>query len=310
MAVVPPILEGVLYALKGDVVEQLGGHANIPLFMLARAYRAADRDCGICFEYAVHDALNRQVPEVTERVHDALANHCHVPGANISSILLGLEKAGALNLIDTAKERLTDDSRLMHGSRGQPARLKRHIDSIAAAFRKKGLETALPSSIQGLWKADLFVGSTDRDRWVGTTIKINPAHLEGAAGLRIGIVPAGDGQQDAIRHDAQRNLVVCPLPYDGAFVEVFYVGWQVVKLFLAADARVPAPGTLPRITQRQVAQFLADRRDAPVVEVIAALRALAQPELIETAPHDAELVSRRGDNPELETGAVVAPVPR
>ena len=71
-AVVRPILTGVLYALKDDIVRQAGGRANISLAMLARLYRAGDGDCGICFEYAVHDAMRRGDPRVIERVNDAI----------------------------------------------------------------------------------------------------------------------------------------------------------------------------------------------------------------------------------------------
>lgn len=222
-AVVRPILEGLLYALKEDVVQEVGGHQDVKLKLLPRLYRPGDRDCGICFEYAVHDALSNGEATVLERVHDAV-RQCGVPGSGASSILFGLEKTGALNLINTAKERLTDESSLLAGNRGRPAKLKRHIDSIAAAFRKKDVREALPWSISGLWKADLFVGYTDSDRWVATTVKINPAQLEGAPGLRIGIVPAREGSDDSIRRDEMRNLIVCPLPYDHAFMEIFYEG--------------------------------------------------------------------------------------
>jgi hypothetical protein len=71
---------------------------------------ASDVDCGICFEYAVHDALNRNESSVTERVHEAMKVLCGVPGSSPASILFGLEKKGALNLIDTVKERLTEAS--------------------------------------------------------------------------------------------------------------------------------------------------------------------------------------------------------
>ena len=187
-AVVRPILEGILYALKGDVVVQVGGHKSITLDLLARLYRPGDRDCGICFEYAVHDALLRGEQDVCERIIDAL-KMCKLSGHTPSSILFGAEKTGALNLINTAKEKLTDDPRLMAGTRGQPIRLKRHIDSLAAAFRKRGIGEDLPSSISGVWKADLFVGISAQDRWLATTIKINRAKLEAAQGLRIGIIP-------------------------------------------------------------------------------------------------------------------------
>lgn len=309
-AVVRPILEGVLFALKGDVVAEVGGYDRVKLKILPRLYRPGDRDCGICFEYAVHEALNRAEPSVLERIHDALTVHCQVPGSAPASILFGLEKAGALSLIDTAKEKLTDESRLLAGIRGQPAKLKRHIDSIAAAFRKKEARDALPWSISGLWKADLFVGYTDADRRVGTTVKINPAHLEGARGLRIGIVPAREGRSDAIRHDAARNLVICPLPHDGAFMEVFYQGWGVVQQFMAADAQLPNEVSLPRQAERQVARYLEDRREFSVLEVIDALGPLAQPELLETQERDAALVSRRETPVEVETGTVLAPMAR
>jgi hypothetical protein len=187
---------------------------------------------------------------------------------------------------------------------------KRHIDSIAAAFRRRDVRDALPWSISGLWKADLFVGYTDSDRWVATTVKINPQQLEGARGLRIGIVPAAQGRDDRIRRDDGRNLVICPLPYDGGFVEVFYRGWAVAKQFIAADARLPREVNLPGAADRQVARFLEERRDFPVVDVIDALGPLAQPELLRTQEQDADLVSRREARPDVEIGAVVAPLAR
>lgn len=79
-AVIRPILEGVLYALKTDVVAEIGGYENIKLKMLPRLYRPGDRDCGICFEYAVHDALNRNEPSVLERLDNAMTAYCNVPG--------------------------------------------------------------------------------------------------------------------------------------------------------------------------------------------------------------------------------------
>jgi hypothetical protein len=308
-AVVRPILEGLLYALKQDVVEEAGGYQGALLRMLPRLYRPGDRDCGICFEYAVHDALIREDDAVMERVHDAV-RECNVMGGQPSSLLFGLEKSGALNLINTVKERLTDESTLLAGIRGRPAKLKRHIDSIAAAFRRSEARAELPSSISGLWKADLFVGYTDSDSWVATSVKINANQLEGARGLRIGVVPAREGRDDAIRRDEARNLVICPLPYDGSFMEVFYRGWVIVKQFIAADANVPPAANLPGLPERQVARLLEERREFPIIAVIDALRPLAQPGLLQTEQQPATLVSRRESNPEVETGAVVAPMPR
>lgn len=305
-AVVRPILEGVLYALKQDVVAEVGGYEDVKLKMLPRLYRPGDRDCGICFEYAVHDALNRAEATVLERLEDAM-KLCRVPGSAPASILFGLEKSGALNLIETVEQKLTDDSRLLTGFQSQPPKLKSYIARIARAFRKQDDRDALPWSMSGLWKADLFVGHTDRDRWVATTVKINPLHLEGARGLRIGIVPAREGPRDTVRRDDARNLVICPLPHDGAFMEVFYQGWGVVQQFMAADANLPSQAKLPRQAERQVARYLADRREFAVLEVLDALGPLSQPELLQTQKHEAALISQKA-HVSLETEAVVAPI--
>ncbi len=279
------------------------------LKMLPRLYRPGDGDCGICFEYAVHDALMRGDSMVVDRVDDVLSTHCRIIGQEIGSILFAVEKAGVNRLIDTAATMLTSESLLMYGSRGRPVRLRRHLADVAEAFRKRKSPPRLPQSISGLWKADLFLGKTDSDRWVGTSVKINPVQLEPARGLRVGIVPSREGASDAPFKDEQRNLIVCPLKHDGDFMEVFYNGWQVVQQFIAADARVPREVALPRPPQRQVARYLAERREYPVRDVIEALAPLSQPELLDTRERDAGLVvTRRGAEPEVST--VLAPLPR
>ncbi|MEE5107214.1 hypothetical protein V2J92_21960 [Pseudomonas alliivorans] len=281
-AVIRPILQGLLFALKRDVVEQAGGIQGLPLFMLPRVYRPGAGDCGICFEYAVHDAITRKDPLVVERVHDSLTKFCGVPGSDTASILFGAEKTGALQIIGSPGHLLTDHSRVLSGSRAQPAKLKQYIQDLTDAFRRQKVREQLPSSIAGLWKADLFLGNRDSDRWVGTTVKINRAHLEGAPGLRIGIVPAQYGRGDGIKMDDGKNLVVCPLPYDAAFMEIFYSAWVIVQSFLHADAKVPAPAFLPLGSHRIVAQLLEQRREFSVLEVVDSMGPIAQPGLLQT----------------------------
>jgi hypothetical protein len=93
-------------------------------------------------------------------------------------------------------------------------------------------------------------------------------------------------------------------------MEVFYQGWVVVQQFIAADANVPSEVRLPRLAERQVARYLADRREFGVLDVLDALGPLSQPELLMTQEHQAELISRREVASEIETGAVVAPIAR
>ena len=304
-AVVRPILVATLHALKTEVVAEAGGVEDVKLKMLARLYRPGDGDCGISFEYAVHDAMRRNDPVIVDRISDALSRHCRVPGDEPASILFGLEKTGAEQLIDTASSILTADSALLYGTRGRPVKLRRHLNSIAAAFRRPQARKSLPQSISGLWKADLFLGHSDADRWVGTSVKINRSHLEPARGLRVGIVPTRQGASDRLERDERKNLVICPLPHDGSFMEVFYRGWGVVQQFIAADAQLPSEVALPMPADRQVARYLSERRDFPVTDVVDALSPLAQPELLKTQTHDAQLVLTRGAA--LETGVVLAP---
>jgi hypothetical protein len=283
MAVVAPILQGLLFGLKQEVIAACGGVEKMPLLMLPRAYRPGSGDCGICFEYAAHDAINRKVPSVIERVAESLKKYCRVPGNETASILFGAEKTGALQVIGSPINLLTDESRILTGTQAQPPKLKQYIGMLTDAFRRSAQRGFLPSSISGLWKADLFLGNRDSDRWVGTTVKINRAHLEGAAGLRIGIVPARYGAGDAISIDESKNLVICPLPYDGDFMELFYTGWTIVQQFLAADAKVPPAAALPIGSHIMVAKFLEERRNFPVLDIIQAMRPMAQPGLLQTA---------------------------
>jgi hypothetical protein len=101
-------------------------------------------------------------------------------------------------------------------------------------------------------------------------VKINPSALEPAKGLRFGIVPTR-GDHDSPFKDDERNLVVCPLPWDGDFMDIFYRAWWAVLYFIEADAREPRAGRLPYPAQRQIVQLLEAHRDAPVLEVIEAL---------------------------------------
>jgi hypothetical protein len=307
-AVVRPILRGILFGLRGENVRALGGIENVSLFALADMRSPGDGDTGICFEYAVHDAMERCEPVVVERVFDAL-RRCSIDGETVSSILFGVEKAGAQQLIETASDRLTDDSALMSGSRGRPVKLKRHLTGIATAFRTRTAEQTLPRSIQGLWKADLFLGSADVDRWVGTTVKITPRRLESARGLRIGIVPTRQGRSDAVRLDEDRNLVICPVPYDGSFMEVFYVAWRIVMAVLASHAQMPSEDLLPTPVEREVARLLVQRRESTVLTLIDTLAVFSQPNLLRTEEEVAEVARLGNVEWTTTTSGILAPVP-
>lgn len=306
-SVIIPILKGILYSLKRDVVLQVGGYDKINLSLLSRLYREGDGDCGICFEYAVHDAIVHNNPDVLERIDTALVKFCKIKHGDPTSILLGAEKSGAMQLIDSITEHLTDNSYLLTGNVGQPVKLKKHIQGVLNAFRKPSEREKLPNSINGLWKADLFVGKTEPDKWVGTTVKINPKQLENARGLRLAIVPAKQGSKDTIYQHETKNLIVCPVPYDESFMEIFYRGWLAIKYFLNSDSRLPKESLLPMGADRFVCKFLEDRRDYPVIDILEAMDVVKQPHLLTVEEREAKIET--GDEiKDISIRQIVAPL--
>lgn len=262
-SVIHPILYGLAMTLKQDIVKQVGGYDKISLELFTRLYEPGDGDCGICFEYAVHDAIINKNQDVLERIESALSKFCRIKGDIPSSILFGAEKSGQLQFIDSVMEHLTEDSILLTGNKGQPIKLKRHINGVVSAFRKPQDREKLPSSINGLWKADLFVGNTNIDKWVGTTVKINPKQLESARGLRLGIIPCRQGKNDKIYKHETKNLIVCPVPYDQSFMEIFYEGWIIIKKFILARGNMPKEIDLPSGLDRLVCKELVARKKIP-----------------------------------------------
>jgi hypothetical protein len=297
-----PVLKGVLLALQRDRVERLGGYEKITLTDLAREYREGSGDCGICFEYAVHDSLLAKDATVYSLLSNVLNDYCGIK-TGAESILFGAEKSGGISLIDTSQSLVTHESRILSGKIGQPAKLKKQWDTIKKALRDTKARDRLPTSIKGLWKADLFLGSSHEGRWVGTTLKLNKGDFQGAAGLRLGIYPETRKGEGPTRDDSN-NLVLCPLPYDANFMETFYSSFFAVKQFLLADAKVPKPVALPNSSDRFVAQQFEDRRDFTVLEIIEAMYPMGQPDLT------AESVVGSARDDTVAPLDAVAPVPR
>jgi len=287
IAVMRPILASVLHSLGNEVVEALGYQArdlsrgNIPLHLLGRLRSEGDGDVGIAFEYAIHEAIRSGNQDVTERVADALKK-CRIKEGAPASIFFAIEKSGSERLISTETDLITENSRALSGKQGQPIKLKNHLSVLAAAFRRPTTRPSLPQSIRGLWKADLFLGSSVPDHWVGTTVKTNPRHLEGATGLRIGIVPSKSGSSDAVTLDETRGLVICPVPHDGSYMQVFYETWRIAQVLMRTDFETPTESQLPSPEDREVARVFSQRRKFTIATVIEDTEAFAQPKLLAT----------------------------
>lgn len=305
-SVIHPILYGLAMTLKQDIVKQVGGYDKISLELFTRLYEPGDGDCGICFEYAVHDAIINKNQDVLERIESALSKFCRIKGDIPSSILFGAEKSGQLQFIDSVMEHLTEYSILLTGNKGQPIKLKRHINGVVSAFRKPQDREKLPSSINGLWKADLFVGNTNIDKWVGTTVKINPKQLESARGLRLGIIPCRQGKNDKIYKHETKNLIVCPVPYDQSFMEIFYEGWIIIKKFILARGNMPKEIDLPSGLDRLVCKELVARKKFPILDVLEVLKNMGQPHLMYIEEAEAFITSKTKET--MKINKIIAPM--
>ncbi len=277
-----PVLEATLGSLARERANRFGGYKAVTLADLARETREGMGDAGICFELAVHQAIEGRNHLIHPLISDVLDRHMGIK-ENADSILFGPEKNHVIPILESTQNALTEESRVWVGNRGQPPKLKRYIPQIINAFRRNEARNKLPRSISGIWKADLFLGGKTIDRWLGTTVKINPDQLVGAQGLRVGIYPKRNAG-DAPRLDDNLNLLRIPLPYDGAFMEAFYKAFFLIRAFLRADARVPPEIALPDAEDRFVTRELEQRRDFAASAVMDVLRDMAQPKLLRSEP--------------------------
>ena len=307
VAVTRPIINGVVQSIGAEYVKSFPTRGDIPLYMIGRLRKESDGDIGVAFEYAIHEAIQKRTGSVTDRVSDAL-KLCNIRRGDPASILFAIEKQGAKQLISTDLDLITDSSRALSGRRGQPVLLKKHLNQLAAAFRRPTTRPNLPQSINGLWKADLFLGSPEPDHWVGTTVKINLSRLESAAGLRIAIVPAQPGRSDRVYLDGSKQLVVCPVPHDQSFMETFYEGWRLIQSLCASDFNMPAPAAVPSSLLREVAKVYVERRLFSVADVLEATAAFAQPHLLETSTESVTSTAFQADV-RPETSTVLGPFP-
>ncbi|WP_407279224.1 hypothetical protein U5817_24890 [Aromatoleum evansii] len=286
------ILRAMLYSSNRNMITALGGPEKITLEQLARVYQEGTGDFGICFEYALHDSIRARHSSIYPIIEDVLHSFCKIKG-NPESILFGIEKNGNLNVVETARNSLTDDARVLAGKVGKPPFLKHRVAVLERAFRSVKHRDRLPQSISGLWQADLFLGSPTAEQWVGTTLKVNREELKQAPGLRVGIFPSKT--KEGPKRDEAKNLIICPLPYRSDFMVLFGASFQIAKQLMHANANMPKAPALVYEDDLAVAEWLSARRKFPVMAILEALHPLMQPGLIK-ADQSAESVAANNVN--------------
>jgi hypothetical protein len=307
VAVTGPVIAGVLRSVSVEVTNTFGERDRLPLKMLGRLRKEGDGDCGIAFEYAVHDAVVSREPLIAGRVADALSK-CGVADGP-SSILFAIEKSGAQELISTEPGLVMENSPVLLSEGGRPVGLREHLSAIGAAFRLPDAFLNLGQSIRGLWKTELFLGSAELDRWVSAAVHTNPSTLAGAKAPRIVIVPRLPGHSDAVRLDDQKNIVICPVPHDGSFIRIFREGWRIVQALCSRNFEMPRDSDIPNPLHREVARIFVERREFPIVDVLEAIRKFAQPGLLTTSTETVSNVPF-GTTAAPATSTIITPVAR
>jgi hypothetical protein len=314
VAVTGPVIAGVLRSVSSDGPAAFGDRGRLPLKLLGRAGQETAGDCGIAFEYAVHEAVISGAPTVVERITDALGK-CGISGGDPASILFAVEKSGAQQLISTEPGLVSGNSPVLLSEGGRPVGLREHLSAMGAAFRRPSTQPSPAHSIRGRWRADLFLGTAQADRWVATSVNAGLADLPPGPGPRIAIMPwsngsnGSNGHSDAVRLADHGDVAICPVPQDGSFVQIFHEGWRIVQLLCARDFEMPGPDDVPNPLHREVARIFVERREFPVVDVIEAIKKFAQPGLLTTTR---EVVP---DVPFATTAApatstIITPIPR
>jgi hypothetical protein len=92
---VVPILEATLFSMNRERVNRLGGYEKMTLWDVAREGREGAGDSGICFEWAVHDAIATRNPLIHPLASEVLTDFCGISGDS-DSILFGPEKDGVI----------------------------------------------------------------------------------------------------------------------------------------------------------------------------------------------------------------------
>jgi hypothetical protein len=87
-------------------------------------------------------------------ISEALEKFCGLRGG-VESILFGPEKRGFSELLDSAEGLLTEDARVLTGSKGAPL-LKKNLPSIVSAFRDSETRSTLRRPSQGFGKPIFF----------------------------------------------------------------------------------------------------------------------------------------------------------
>jgi hypothetical protein len=132
-AMVSPVIDATLHSLAHDRIERLGGIDKVTLHDVAREFRDGSGDAGICFEYAVHEAIATKNELIYPLTSEVLEDFCKIQGG-ADSILFGPEKDGLIPILESVQDALTDESIVYVGNKGRPPQTPQVYSSDSSSF--------------------------------------------------------------------------------------------------------------------------------------------------------------------------------
>ena len=255
---VAPVIEATLYSLRRDRVERLGGYDHVDLEDLqpSRWRRAT----------AMPESASSTPSTRRSRTRTRSSTRLQRSPGGVLRYRRRIRRRSCSGRRRTARSRsssrfrsaLTEDSRVLCRQPWTTGEAQRVYPADRSGVPAERGAKQAARSISGLWKADLFLGNPDSEKWVGTTVKSNANGLVGAQGLRIGIYPKVNAK-DAPRKDDDLRLIRLPLHTTESSWSCSGSRSSSVGAFFRARGKVPPPISLPDAEDRFVTGELAQR---------------------------------------------------
>ncbi len=303
-ALVGSILTDCASSISADVgAEEI--RTQYTLDRIAREFGRLRVDCGLSFEYAVHDALRRSEGGVAERVSGALREYCGLTGTVPASILFGVGKNRGAGLVDTPKHLIAAGSTVKQlvGGAGKFAPMASWIERCADCFHSEG-EFHLPTSIRAYWRPRLLLGYADQGVWVPSSFI---QHSSVDLGLHVLLTPLNQDAGGQVRRE-DFQVVVCPIPVDGGFLSVFRRAWRCVRTLLAPDRNKHLAKPVIDPVDAELEGLLGSRRDRSLDELLVSLTSVGATSCFGLETRHVDYVNL-GMQP-IALGTILAPVAR
>lgn len=237
------------------------------------------------FEWAVHEAITGKEPLVLDPLAHAIKKASpKMVGSDPTSLMFGYERAKYLGFLDAVVDSAGVDPYLLPEGSGRPFRFG---PWVALAAKGESAETRLSDRIKKIWKTDLFVSCTGRERYIAATVKSSFALLEGGRGLRIGIVPESTSNQHkpGVHYSEDHKLWLVTLPDPNGFTGLFNDAYNSVARAVCTLGKQDPPSyyAKPSAKAQKMQEQLEKYPSVKVIEIEGALNEAAQQNLVSTA---------------------------